>query len=87
VSGVSWYEAAAYAVFVGKSLPTIYHWSRAAGHRLSGTIVPRSNFSSRGPTKAGASGGMNQFGAVDLAGNVKEWWLQLAKFGGSPAHS
>ena len=30
-SGVSWYEAAAYAEFAGKSLPTIYHWYRAAG--------------------------------------------------------
>jgi formylglycine-generating enzyme required for sulfatase activity len=25
VSGISWYEAAAYAEFSGKSLPTIYH--------------------------------------------------------------
>jgi dienelactone hydrolase len=73
VSGVSWYEAAAYAAFSGKSLPTVYHWSRVAGQRLSGAIVPRSNFSNRGLMKAGASGGMNQFGSVDLAGNVKEW--------------
>jgi len=27
VSGVSWFEAAAYARYRGKSLPTIYHWS------------------------------------------------------------
>ena len=73
VTGVSWYEAAAYAAFAGKSLPTIYHWSRVAGQRLSGAIVPRSNFSNRGPMKTGAGGGMNQSGAVDLAGNVKEW--------------
>src|SRR5262249_1313071 len=26
VGGVSWYEAAAYAEFSGKSLPTLYHW-------------------------------------------------------------
>ena len=31
VTGISWYEAAAYAEFAGKSLPTIYHWNRAAG--------------------------------------------------------
>ena len=31
LSGVSWYEAAAYAAFVGKSLPTAFHWYRAAG--------------------------------------------------------
>jgi formylglycine-generating enzyme required for sulfatase activity/dienelactone hydrolase len=73
VTGVSWHEAAAYAVFAGKSLPTIYHWSRVAGQSLSGAIVPRSNIGSRALMKAGASGGLNQFGAVDLAGNVKEW--------------
>jgi hypothetical protein len=30
VSGVSWYEAAAYAEFAGKSLPTVTQWYRAA---------------------------------------------------------
>ena len=73
VTGVSWYEAAAFAAFAGKSLPTIYHWSRAAGQRLSGAIVPLSNFSGRGLMKVGTSGGINQSGAFDLAGNAKEW--------------
>ena len=31
VGGVSWYEAAAYAEFAGKSLPTVYEWFAAAG--------------------------------------------------------
>ena len=44
VSGVSWYEAAAYAEYVGKSLPTMYHWNKAASPFLSDLIVPRSNF-------------------------------------------
>ncbi|MGQ0733636.1 MAG: bifunctional serine/threonine-protein kinase/formylglycine-generating enzyme family protein [Acidobacteriota bacterium] len=73
VRGVSWYEAAAYATFAGKSLPTIYHWSRVADQRLSGVVSPRSNFHGKGPMKVGASGGMNRYGAFDLAGNVKEW--------------
>lgn len=30
VTGVSWFEAAAYARFRGKELPTIYHWSSLA---------------------------------------------------------
>ena len=30
VSGVSWYEAAAYADFAGKRLPSVYQWVRAA---------------------------------------------------------
>ena len=28
--GVSWYEAAAYADFAGKQLPTIFHWNSMA---------------------------------------------------------
>ena len=31
VTGVSWFEADAYAAFVGKALPTVYHWTQAAG--------------------------------------------------------
>ena len=31
VGGISWFEAAAYAEFAGKSLPTLYHWYRASG--------------------------------------------------------
>jgi dienelactone hydrolase len=73
VTGVSWYEAAAFAAFAGKSLPTIFHWSRVADQRLSGFVAPRSNFRGKGVLKVGASGGMNRYGAFDLAGNVKEW--------------
>jgi dienelactone hydrolase len=78
VTGVSWYEAAAFAAFSGKSLPTIFHWSRVADQRMSGLVAPRSNFHGRGPMKVGASGGMNRYGAFDLAGNVKEWCLNSA---------
>jgi len=72
VSGVSWYEAAAYARWSGKSLPTIYHWSRAADQRLSGDVVPASNFFGKGPTPAGRIG-LTRAGTTDMAGNVKEW--------------
>jgi eukaryotic-like serine/threonine-protein kinase len=77
VSGVSWYEAAAYAEFAGKSLPTIYHWNRAAwtiaGLRDSSPIVLSSNFGGQGPAPVGKHQGMNPHGTYDLAGNVKEW--------------
>ena len=32
VSGVSWYEAAAYAEYVGMSLPTRFHWLMGMGY-------------------------------------------------------
>jgi eukaryotic-like serine/threonine-protein kinase len=74
VTGVSWYEAAAYAEFVGKSLPTIYHWNNAAANRVNGAyMVPLSNFSGHGLAPIGQYSGMNVSGAYDMAGNAKEW--------------
>jgi hypothetical protein len=79
VSGVSWFEAAAYAEFRGKSLPTIYHWARAAlpsfelRRPLSPFILPLSNFEGPGPAKVGTYAGIGSSGAKDMAGNVREW--------------
>lgn len=73
VSGVSWYEAAAYAEFAGKSLPTVYHWVEAASTRMPSQIVPLSNFSGKGPGDAGTYQGMSEYGVYDMAGNVREW--------------
>jgi dienelactone hydrolase len=73
VSGVSWYEAAAYARFAGKSLPTIFHWLGASGIDSDANIVPQSNFGGAGPAKVGQYQGVGPFGSYDMAGNVKEW--------------
>ncbi len=73
VAGVSWYEAAAYAEFAGKSLPTIYHWNEAAQTRASMLIVPGSNFRGTGTVAVGGDGAWSGFGTTDMAGNVKEW--------------
>ena len=77
VTGVSWYEAAAYAEFAGKTLPTVYHWNRVAwtnaGLRDSSPIVLSSNFGGQGPAAVGKHQAMNPYGTYDLAGNVKEW--------------
>lgn len=73
VTGVSWYEAAAYAEFAGKSLPTIYHWSRAAGTWDSAYVVPVSNFGGTGLIKVGSTHALHRYGTFDMAGNVKEW--------------
>lgn len=72
VSGVSWYEAVAYAEFVGKSLPTVSHWSEAACFRDTGVIIPYSNFG-QGPAPVGSHHGMGFQGLYDMAGNVREW--------------
>jgi serine/threonine protein kinase/dienelactone hydrolase len=73
VTGVSWYEAAAYAEFAGKVLPTMYHWNAAASPGDSASIIPPSNFSGLGPARVGKYRGMSWCGAYDMAGNVKEW--------------
>ncbi len=73
VTGISWYEAAAFAEFAGKSLPTIYHWNRAAGPFSAATIVPASNFGGAGVLPVGSKPDMSPWGNYDMAGNVKEW--------------
>lgn len=77
VGGVSWYEAAAYAAFAGKSLPTVHHWFRAARLGRYADILKVSNFSGTGATAVGARDGLGPYGTYDMAGNAKEWvWNQ-----------
>ncbi len=75
VAGVSWYEAAAYAEFAGKSLPTAYHWLWSAQTFFAGQIVPGSNFRGTDTVPVGATGALSGAGTYDMAGNVKEWCL------------
>ena len=55
VTGISWYEAMAYARYRGKSLPTLYHWIKAAlpdtesRARSPSRSSPLSNFASDRP--------------------------------------
>jgi tRNA A-37 threonylcarbamoyl transferase component Bud32/predicted esterase len=75
VSGVSWYEAAAYCAFAGKRLPTLFHWWVAS----SGTFdvwaetAVASNFEGSGLAAVGSFAGIGVNGTYDMAGNVAEW--------------
>ncbi len=73
VGGVSWYEAAAYCAFAGKTLPTIYHWYKAAAQRQGSEILGLSNFGPQGPARVGSHPGLGAYGTYDMAGNVREW--------------
>ncbi len=73
VGGLSWYEAAAYAHWAGKSLPTLYHWARAANIGFARFVVPLSNLEATAPLPVGTPRGVSLFGVSDLAGNVREW--------------
>ena len=73
VRGVSWYEANAYATFVGKTLPTVFHWNMAASIWFSNFIIPSSNIEGREVASVGIYQGISSSGVYDMAGNVREW--------------
>jgi dienelactone hydrolase len=82
VGGVSWYEAAAFAVFSERELPTVYHWYRASGaFGVFSEILEASNFSGKGPRAIAATEGLGPYGTYDMAGNVKEWCANRTESG------
>jgi eukaryotic-like serine/threonine-protein kinase len=91
VTDITWYEAAAFAAFKGKQLPTIFQWEKAArnGKRLNlvnympwgvfdpgGTLDYHANFNNNGTMPVNSlEFGMSPFGVYNMAGNVSEWSL------------
>ena len=73
MSGVSWYEAAAYAAFAGKSLPVLGQWYQAANFDIAEYTVQMSNLRSARPAAVGKDRGLGLYGTYDMAGNVREW--------------
>ena len=78
MTGVSWYEAAAYASFKGHALPTAFHWYWVAAQGLTGFVIPFGNFNSAAPVPVAETRALHRFGAYGLAGNVKEWTFNEA---------
>jgi class 3 adenylate cyclase/dienelactone hydrolase len=83
VTGINWFEANAYARYVGKNIPTKDHWGLGRGEgtflirmpQVGGNayFAPYSNFHGEGPVETGFFDGITSFGAYDMAGNVREW--------------
>lgn len=83
VEGISFYEAAAYAEYAGKQLPTVFHWYRAAGlgtrqFQNFSDVLLASNFNGRGTVPVGSMDGLGHYGTQDMAGNVAEWCVNGA---------
>src|SRR4029450_12350735 len=73
VTGVSWFEAAAYAEFPQKTLPVIAEGYMAEPTVLDQYVMRLSNLTDT-LTRVGASQGLGAFGTFDLIGNVREWY-------------
>ena len=82
VTGISWFEASAFARFKGMALPSTYQWSVAASLWSSDQFVPQSNFSKNQLQVVGDEETENQHGLLDIAGNVREWASNSSGDGG-----
>jgi serine/threonine protein kinase/dienelactone hydrolase len=97
VTDITWYEAAAYAAFRGKTLPTVFQWEKAARDgvkdprynampwgfiKQGDTTDGRANFRGTGTVAVSANEfGMSPYGAFNMAGNVSEWNLNQSPDG------
>lgn len=76
VTGISWFEANAYAKFRNLDIPNVFQWLYASGTGFSGIydskMIDDSNFNSNQMREVTDTRG-NANGVNNIAGNVKEW--------------
>ncbi|MCH8174510.1 MAG: SUMF1/EgtB/PvdO family nonheme iron enzyme [Proteobacteria bacterium] len=73
VTGVSWHEAAAFARFAGRELPTIHHWRRAFSLGMLAWILPASNLGQSSLRSVDDGRDVGWTGTYGMAGNAREW--------------
>ena len=77
VTGVSWYEAMAYARFRGAKLPAAIHWARAAmgidesRWPLAPTLLAAARTDATSPVPVDDDRTMSTWGSVNMIGNVR----------------
>ena len=79
VTGVSWFEAMAYARFRNRTLPSVFHWGRAAlAHvewkwPVARSLVPRANLATEALLPANGPAQIESHGTIHMIGNAREW--------------
>lgn len=72
MTGVSRYEATAYARLVGKRLPTSLHWQVATGSADGGCLITGSNFSGKLAPVGAYAGGLNSHSLFGMTCNARD---------------
>jgi len=73
VTGISWYEAAAFAKFENKQLPTLFHSVSLAELHGAPEIVKFGNFETDRLAPIHDFNSLTSYGTYDIPGNVSEW--------------